>query len=85
MMKTNLKARYRLSDLFWAQRNDRMTSDLKRLIENGAINKNYLEEDSYKILKQFHMQKKTCYTWMKTGLWSASVEKKLKTLTNTIR
>ena len=30
VMKTNLKARYRLSDLLRAQRNDRMTSNLKR-------------------------------------------------------
>ena len=39
VMKTYLKARYRLSDLLGAQRNDRMTSNLKRLIENGAPEK----------------------------------------------
>ena len=36
VMKTYLKARYRLSDLLRAQRNDRMTSNLKRWIENGS-------------------------------------------------
>ena len=34
VVKTYLKARYRLSDLLRAQRNDRMTSSLKRWIEN---------------------------------------------------
>ena len=36
VVKTYLKARYRLPDLLRAQRNDRMTSNLKRWIENGA-------------------------------------------------
>ena len=45
-MKTYLKARYRLSDLLRAQRNDHMTSNLKRWIENGASDKCDLEEDS---------------------------------------
>ena len=40
VMKTYLKARYRLSDLLRAQRNDHMTSNLK----------GDLEEDSYRIL-----------------------------------
>ena len=35
VMKTYLKARYRISDLLRAQRNDRMTSNLKRWIETG--------------------------------------------------
>ena len=30
LRKTYLKARYRLSDLLWAQQNDRMTSNLMR-------------------------------------------------------
>ena len=34
VLKTYLKARYRLSDLIRAQRNDRMTRLLKRWIEN---------------------------------------------------
>ena len=42
VMKTYLRARYRLSDLLRAQRNDRMTSNLKRWIENGAPDKSDL-------------------------------------------
>ena len=57
VMKTFLKARYRLSDLLRAQRNDRMTSNLKRWIENGSLDKGDLEEDSYRILRQYFMQK----------------------------
>ena len=57
VMKTYLKARYRLSDLQRAQRNNRMTSNLKRWIENGAPDKGDLEEDSYRILRQYFMQK----------------------------
>ena len=36
VMKTYLKARYRLSNLLRAQGNDRMTSNLKRWIKNGV-------------------------------------------------
>ena len=43
VVKTYLKARYRLSDLLRAQRKDRMTSSLKRWIENGAPDKGDLE------------------------------------------
>ena len=55
VMKTYLKARYRLLDLLRAQRNDCMTSNLKCWIENGAPDK--LEEDSYRNLRQYFMQK----------------------------
>ena len=54
VMKTYLKARYRLSDLLTAERNDRLTSKLKRCIENGASDKDDLEEDSYKIVMHFY-------------------------------
>ena len=57
VMKTYLKARYRLSDLLRAQRNDYMTSNLKRWIEIGAPDKGDLEEDSYRILRKYFMQK----------------------------
>ena len=67
-MKTYLKARYRLSDLLRAQRNDRMTSSLKRWIENGAPDKGDLEEDSYKILKQFYLKKKDLLYLNKDGI-----------------
>ena len=52
VMKTYLKARHRLSDILRAQRKDRMTSNLKRWIENGSPDKGDLEEDSYRILRQ---------------------------------
>ena len=57
VMKTYLEASYRHSDLLRAQRNDRMTSNLKRWIENGTPDKADLEEDSYRILRQHFMQK----------------------------
>ena len=57
VMKMYLQARYRLSDLLRAQRNDRLTSNLKRWIENGSPDKGDLEEDSYRILRQYFMQK----------------------------
>ena len=57
VMKTYLKARYILSDLLRVQRNDRVTSYLKRWLENGAPYKGDLEEDSYRILRQYFMQK----------------------------
>ena len=57
VMKTYLKARYRLSDLLRALRNDRMTSNLKKWIDNGSPDKGDLEEDSYRILRQYFMQK----------------------------
>ena len=57
VMKTYLKTRYRLSDLLRAQRNDRMTSKLKRWIENSAPDKGDLEEGGYCILRQYFMHK----------------------------
>ena len=39
VMKTYLKARYSLSDLLRAKKNDRMNSNLKRWIENGRPDK----------------------------------------------
>ena len=59
VVKKYLKVRYRLSDLLRAQRNDRMTSNLKRGVENGAPDKGDLKEDSCKILKQFYMKRKS--------------------------
>ena len=60
VMKTYLKVRYRLSDLLRAQRNDRMTSNLKRWIEN-RIDKVY-----QRILKRFEWpgMKKACEKWV---------------------
>ena len=57
VLKTYLNARYRFSDLLRVQRNDRMTTNLKRWIENGAPDTGDLEEDSWRILRQCFMQK----------------------------
>ena len=68
--KTYLKARYRLSELLRAQRNDRMMGNLKKWIENGAPDKGDLEEDSYRILRQYFMQKKGRLHMNKDGIVS---------------
>ena len=49
-MKEHVKARYKLSDLVRAQKNDEMTSHLSKWIRTGAKEKGDLEEESYKIL-----------------------------------
>ena len=53
-LKEHVKARYRLSDLIRAQKNDKMTSNLSKWIRMGSKEKRELEEDSYKILSQFY-------------------------------
>ena len=68
VMKTYLKARYRLSDLLRSQRNDRLTSNLKRWIESGTPDKGDLEEDSYRILRQYFMQKEGSLYLNKDGI-----------------
>ena len=68
VVKTYLKARYRLSDLLGAQKNDRMTSNLKRWIENGAPDKGDLEGDSYKILNKFYLRRKDSLYLNKNGI-----------------
>ena len=50
-LKEHVKARYRLSDLIRAQKNDKMTSNLSTWIWTGSKEKGDLEEDSYNILK----------------------------------
>ena len=57
-LKEHVKARYRLSDLIRAQKNDKMTSNLSKWIRTGSKEKRDLEEDSYKILSQFYKEKK---------------------------
>ena len=57
-LKEHVKARYRLSDLIRAQKNDKMTSNLSKWIRTGSKEKGELEEDSYKILSQFYKEKK---------------------------
>ena len=82
VMKTYLKARYRLSDLLRAQRNDRMTSNLKRWIENGAPDKGDLEEDSYRILRQYFMQKEERLYLNKDGIVACKKREEDKVLYN---
>ena len=52
-LKERVKARYRLSDLIMAQKNDKMTSNHSKWIRTRSKEKGDLEEDSYKILSQF--------------------------------
>ena len=80
VVKTYLKDRYRLSDLLRAQRNDRMTSNLDRWIENRAPDKRDIEEDSFKILKQFYLKRKDLLYLNKDGSWPAKLNKKDKIL-----
>ena len=54
----HVKARYRLSDLIRAQKNDKMASNLSKWIRTGSKEKGELEEDSYKILSQFYKERK---------------------------
>ena len=68
VIKTYLKAKYRLSDLLSAQQIDRMTSNLKRWIQNGASDKGVVEEDSYKIRKQFYLKRKDMLYLNKEGI-----------------
>ena len=85
VMMTYLKARYRLSDLLRAQRNDRMTSNLKRWIKNGAPDKRELEEDSYRILKQYFMQKEGRLYLNKDGFVACKRTKKTNSCTSITR
>ena len=82
VMKTYLKARYRLSDLLRAQRNDSKTSNLKRWIENGTPDKGDLEEDSYRILRQFFTQKEGRLYRNKEGIMACESREEVKVLYN---
>ena len=57
-LKEHVKARYSLSDLIRAQKNDKMTSNLSTWIRTGVKEKVDMEEDSYKILSQFYKERK---------------------------
>ena len=57
-LKEYFKARYRLSDLMRAQKNDKMTSNLSKWIRTRSKEKGDLEGDSYKILSQFYKERK---------------------------
>ena len=79
-MKTNLKAGYRLPDLLRAQRNVRMRRNLKRWIGNGAPDKGDLEEDSYKILKQFHLKRTDLLCLNEDGIVASTCKEQDKVL-----
>ena len=57
-LKEHVNARYKLSDLIRAQKNDKMTSNLSKWIRMGSKEKGELEEDSYNILSQFYKERK---------------------------
>ena len=59
-LKEHVKARYRLSDLIRAQKNDKMTSNLSKWIPTGKKRRETgnLEVDSFKILSQFYKERK---------------------------
>ena len=57
-LKQHVKARYRLSYLITAQKNDKMTSNLSTWIRTGVNEKGDLEEDSYKVLSQFYKERR---------------------------
>ena len=59
-----------------------MTSNLKRWIENGAPDKGDLEEDSYKILKQFYMKRKDLLYLNKDGIVACKGKEEDKVLYN---
>ena len=80
VVKTHLKAKYRLSDLLRAQRNDRMTSNLKRWIENEAPDTGDLNEDSHKILKQFYLKRKDLLYLKKDGIFACKNKEEYKVL-----
>ena len=74
VMMTYLKARYRLR----AQKNDRMTINLKRWIENGAPDKSLLDEVSCKFLKPFYMKRKDLLYLNKDGIVACKRKKEGK-------
>ena len=63
-LKEHVNARYRLSNLIRAQKNDKMRSNLSKWIRTGDKEKRDLEEDSYKILSQFYKERRDslCHT-----------------------
>ena len=54
VLKEHVKARYRLSDLIRAQKNDKTASNLSKWIRTGDKEKGDLVEDSNKIFSQFY-------------------------------
>ena len=57
-----------------------MTSNLKRWIKNGAPDKGDLEEDSYRILRQYFMQKEGRLHLYKDRIAACKIRKEDKVL-----
>ena len=83
--KTYLNARYRLSNLLRVQRNDGMTSNLKMWIENGSTDKGDLEDEIYRILRQYCIQKDGRFYLNKDGIVACKRREENKVLYNTTR
>ena len=58
VLKEHVKARFRLSYLIRAQKNDKMTVNISKLIRTGANEKGDLEGDTYKILSQLYKERR---------------------------
>ena len=84
-LKEHVKSRYRLSALIRAQKNDKMTSNLSKLIRTGSKEKGELEEDSYKILSQFYKEKKDLLYHTAEGVVACKRKDEEKILHNGIR
>ena len=83
-LKEHVKARYRLSDLIQALKNDKMTSNLSKWIRTGFREKEDLEEDSYKILSQFHEERSNLLYHTADGEVSCRIKMKRRCCTSII-
>ena len=72
-LEEHVKARYWLSDLIRAQKNDKMTSHLSKWIRMGVKEKIDLEEDSYKILSQFYKERQGLFYQAADGLVACKI------------
>ena len=67
-------------DLLRPQRNDCMTSNLKKWTKNGAPDKGDQVEDSYRILKQYFMQKEVSLYLNRDGIMASKRREEGKVL-----
>ena len=79
-LKEHVKARYRLSDLIRAQKNDKVMSNLSKRIQTGVKEKGDLERDRYKILSQFYKERKDLLYHTADGVVSCRRKDEEKTL-----
>ena len=57
-LKEHVRARYRLADLIRSPKNDKMTINISTWIRTASKERVDLQEDSYKILRQFYKDRK---------------------------